>query len=176
MALKIGTANVEVDYIAWQARDRFGENSPPELILGEAKSFGRGDLLKRPDFTKLRILAEKFPGSTLVVSVLRRSFTDAEKVLLTAFVKWCRRPNEDGRPTNRVVLLTGNELFFDFSIDATWKKMSAPHSEYGGFDHTKSLGRLADATQSIYLGLPPHGEEMRRRRQQRLARKSFLEG
>jgi hypothetical protein len=170
MTLKLGGADVEADFAAWWSADRFDEYQAPELVFGEAKSFGQGDLIKQSDITKLRLLAQRFPGATMVVSVLRRHFTENEKALLTTFVKWCRRPDAVGRSMNPVVLLTGHELFFDFSIDSTWKTMGEPHRKFGDSQNTRSLGRFADATQAIYLGLPPYSEEVRqrwRRRQER---------
>lgn len=161
----------EADYVAFYARERFDRDLAPQLVVGEAKSLGDGELIKPKDLAKLRAIGKKLPGSTIMISVMRDDFTSDEKEILTAFVKWARRPGRQGRPTNAVVLLTGNELFFDFSISSTWKELGGQHAKYADYDHTHKLDAFAEATQAIYLGLPPLYEVRRAAREKRRARK-----
>ncbi len=161
MSLTFDGIEAEADYVAWWTSDRSEQNIPPELVVGEAKSFGRGDLLKESDFTKLRAIARKIPGTTFVISVLRDHFTKNEKVLLKKFSIWCRRGSEQDRPLGNVVLLTSRELFFEFSLDATWRDLGEPYATFvERYRNTHTLKGLAEATQSIYLGLPLFYEDM----------------
>lgn len=151
----------EADYVAYHARERHERHAHPRLVLGEAKSFGSRELIKADDLAKLKAIGEKLPGSMIVISVMRDHFTAAEKQLLATFVKWARRPDDLGRPSHLVVLLTGNELFADFSLERTWKKLGGAHAKYANYEHTHKLDGLADATQAVYLGLPTFSSERR---------------
>jgi len=157
--LQFDGVRAEADYVAFYARERFDRDLAPQLVIGEAKSLGDGELIKAKDLAKLRAIGTKLPGSTIVISVMRDDFTPNEKALLIKFVKWARRLDAEGRPTNAVVLLTGNELFFDFSISHTWKELGGEHGKYADYDHTNKLDAFADATQAIYLGLPTFYQE-----------------
>ena len=92
---------------------------PPQLIIGEAKSLGQGELITASELAKLKTVAAKLPEAVIVIAVLRDRFTAAEKKILTKFVTWGRRVNVYGGPTNPVLLLTSHELnygpqcFFD---------------------------------------------------------------
>jgi hypothetical protein len=144
----------EADFVAIKRKERIEERLPPELIIGECKSFGKGELIKNGDLTKLKHVAKKLPGAVIVISVMRDHFTKNEKKIITQFVKWAERPDQRGRATNPVVLFTGNELFYDFLLSATWQDLGSPHKDYTDYEHTKDLSSLSQATQAIYLGLP----------------------
>ena len=159
MTLRRGPVELEADYIAWWAPDAFDNVSDPLLVIGEAKSSGRGELLKSEDFDKLRRIGELLPGCAFVISVLRDQFTAKEKALLARFVKWCRKPLGLRKPHHDVLLLTSNEIFYDFDIARTWEKLGPPFSEHATGPHKDQLRAMAQATQSIYLGLPPYHEQ-----------------
>lgn len=167
LSLSFDDVEVEADFVAWRAAERFEGQSSPDLILGEAKSFGNGELIKRDDLNKLRKIARKIPTACFVISVMRDHFTDSEKKLLVPFVNWCRRPNSLGEPSHPVLLLTAKELFFDFSISSTWSDLGDPHSSYSGFQETKNFRSFAESTQAIYLDLPPYHEHLHNLRQQK---------
>jgi len=154
MELKFDGIDAEVDFVAWHRGERHDADNPPDLLIGEAKSIGQGDLIKSKDLAKLHAIARKLPGAMLVISVLRENFTASEKNLLKQFVKWCRRLDDHGCPTNPVILLTAHELFFDYQISATWNELGQPYKSFADYDHTRNLHNFADATQRIYLGLP----------------------
>ena len=164
-------APCEVDYAAWishRSADRVGH---PSLVFGESKSFGEGDLIRTRDLTQLRRVATRFPGSVIVISVLRDEFTPGEIRRLVPFVKWARRLNAHWLPTNPVVLLTGVELFYEISIESTWRDSGGPYEGFADYNKTRSLHRLAEVTQVIYLGLPLFAEDQRvaeERRRRRL--------
>ena len=149
----------EIDYAAWSSRESFEYTFPPVLVFGEAKSFGDGDLVTRDELVSLRRLASKFPGSAIVISVLRPEFTDNERRLLLPFVKWTRRLNQYSSPTNLVILLTGVELFHEFDIESTWSDLGGRYERFANYDSARSLVGLAQATQAIHLGLPSFGQE-----------------
>lgn len=154
-------ARCEVDYAAWishRSADRVGH---PSLVFGEAKSFGEGDLIRPRDLTQLRRVATRFPGSVIVLSVMRDEFTRGDIRNLLPFVRWTRRLDAHWLPTNPVVLLTGVELFHEISIDSTWRDRGPPYERFADYDTTRSLHRLAEATQVTHLDLPPFAEDQR---------------
>jgi hypothetical protein len=171
MDLSFDGAKVEADFVAWQSEERLGTYSSPEIIVGEAKSLGEGDLIKSKDLEKLRIICRKIPGIIVVISVLRDRFTASERKILAPFIKWCRRPDERRRPTNPVILLTAHELLAEHHIGFTWKQLGAPYSEIVKNDPILTLQRLAEATQQIYLGLPSYHEQRVDEWKKRRARK-----
>jgi hypothetical protein len=156
MSLSFDGAQREVDFVAWLGNDRLSRENrrPPQLIIGEAKSLGQGELITARDLAKLKSVATKLPDTVVVISVLRDHFTRAEKQLLTKFVKWGRRVNVHGEPTNPVLLLTAHELTMDHLLSATWKDLGGTHARFADYEHTRTLLNLADATQQIYLNLP----------------------
>lgn len=158
MTLDFDSRQVEVDFLALRRGEQHDLAVAPEIILGEAKSAGKGQLIKPRDLAQLKAVAAKLPGAIIVISVLRDHFLPIEKRILEPFVKWGRRLNADWEPTNPVVLLTSNELMFDFLLSATWKDLGVKHEKFGTYDYTRSMCSIADATQQIYLGLPSFGE------------------
>jgi hypothetical protein len=151
---------MEADYIVFYQPDAFENRYDPVLILGEAKSFGQGDLIKTKDISRLKELALCFPGSFLAVSVLRNEFTDSEKALLRQLVRWTRKLAEDGGPRNRVLLLTGHELLCQSgSISQKWRQIGGKHAEFSGLHNTRSLKDVAESSIAIHLGMPSFENE-----------------
>ena len=149
----------EADYVAWISSQSMGETLHPELVIGEAKSLGDGDLIKLHDLTQLRRIAKKLPGATIVISVMRDEFTEGEKSMLLPFVKWTRRLDKNWEPTNPVILLTGVELFYKLNLSSTWKDKGGRHAKFASYEYRHRLRRLAEATQAIYLDLPSFSED-----------------
>lgn len=86
---------------------------------------------------------------------MKDSFTDKEKAILKKFVRWGRRPDIWGEPTNPVLLLTTNELFMsNFSVADTWEGLGGTHKSFSHFMNTRTIQKFSEATQYIYLGLP----------------------
>ena len=141
----------EVDLAAWVSHLSADPVAHPALVFGEAKSFGEGDLVKYRDLAQLRRVAMRFPGAIIVISVLRDHFTKAEAEILTPFVKWAHKLDSYSMPTNPVVLLTGVELFSEFSVAETWREKGGSYTNFADYDWTRSLHKLAEATQAIYL-------------------------
>ncbi len=150
----------EADYVAWVSHQSLNENTHPELVVGEAKSFGEGDLIKPHDIQQLRRIAKKLPRATIIISVMRDEFTRSEKKILLPFVKWARRLDKNWTPTNTVILLTGVELFHQYNLSSTWKEKRGRHAKYKDYKYTRSLMSLAEVTQAIYLDLPSFSEDI----------------
>ena len=64
----------EVDFIALHRPAHMDSHQEPELIIGETKSFGQGDLLKADEFARLKKVGAKLPGVIIVISVMRDTF------------------------------------------------------------------------------------------------------
>ena len=158
LELKFDGIHAEADFVSWRRKDNFEYHNKPELLIGEAKSLGNGELLNQKDFIKLKQIGKKLPGAFIVISVLRDTFTSSERKLLITFVKWCRRLNKDYLATNPVILLTSNELLFDFSISISWRSLGDNYKKFADYDYTHNLHGFADATQQIYLGIESMGE------------------
>lgn len=144
----------EVDFICWKGEDHLENTRAPQLVIGECKSLGKGELIKAADIAALKLVATKLPDAVIVVAVLRDHFTAKEKKLLKGLVTWGRRVNAFGEPTHPVLLLTSHELLMDFHISSTWKALGGEHAKYTDHYHLQSLRSFAEATQRIYLGMP----------------------
>jgi hypothetical protein len=152
--LKLESRRIEADYVAFHQAGAFDKQYDPTLILGEAKSFGEGELLKPKDIERLKDLALKFPRSYLAVSVLRNEFTDSEKSLLRKLVSWTRKLSSDGGPRNRVLLLTGYELLGQSnSVSIKWKEIGGRYAKFSDFHHTQSLLDIAESSVAIHLDI-----------------------
>lgn len=172
MTLEFDARRVEVDFIALRRTERHDLAVAPEIVVGEAKSAGRGQLIKPRDLAHLKAVAAKLPGAIVVISVLRDHFLPAEKRILEPFVKWGRRLDADGEWMNPVVLLTSIELMFDFHLAATWERHGGTHAKFGTYpyDYTRNMRSIADATQQIYLGLPSFAEARRLQLEKKMKR------
>ena len=72
MKLSFDGIQREVDLIAPRSEDRMRENRrPPQLIIGETKSLGDGELITARDLAKLKAVAAKLPDAVVAISVLR---------------------------------------------------------------------------------------------------------
>jgi hypothetical protein len=160
---------MEVDFAFWFRRDRFfDESDEPVLALGEAKSFAK-DAFGPEDVRKLDALSAQFPGAFLVVSKLGTSFSHKEKRRLQQLALRGRIPLDSGLPRGPVIVLTGVELFADWSIEREWKKRGGAHADLvkPAWRRLDNLWTLADVTQQLYLDLPSYGEWLEDRTKQR---------
>ena len=142
----------EADFAFWYSKDAdFGQRSEPRFVFGEAKSFAEEAVTDR-DIEGLKLVAEAVPGSVVVVSVLKATFSDTEKERLTNFTKWGWE-RIDGRPRAQLLLLTGIELFADFNVRMAWERAGAPYPEGAGYHVFHDLDAFAQVTQKVHLGL-----------------------
>ncbi len=96
----------------------------------------------------------------------------SEKKLLAKLAKWGRRSDRIGQAVNPLIVLTGKELFFNLvPRQAAWKESGPPHDKFADFQHIRNLTNFADATQQIYLDLPPLHVQRSEERKKRHARR-----
>jgi len=161
MKLESNGQGCEVDFVIWSANEaNYDTYGNPQLIIGEAKSFGEN--LTEKDIEKLKLAAKFLPDSILVISVLKDHFSDDEKKLLKEFVEWART-SDNYRPRHWVILLTGTELFARFDISNAWKNKGEPYSKFTNYQDT--LNELSDATQAIYLEMPSYYSWLEKKRE-----------
>ena len=144
-------------FLWWPESSNYGDHSDMTLAIGEAKSFGR-NTFTRDEINKLKTLAGRLPGSAIIVATLKDELDDNEVKEIRSLAEWGRRPDGNGEPSHLVLVLTGIELFADYNIAETWKKLGAPFSNFEAHFHHKSIRSLSMATQQLYLNLEPYYE------------------
>ncbi len=155
--LVVAGTKMEVDFVLWHQKGRLmGENHEPATLFGEAKSYAK-EAFTEGELSKLRALATHFPGSFLVLACLKKGISSREKRLITRLAEWGRVPQDDGTPRAPVIVLTGNEIFYKWYLEDTWKEAGGRTGKLIGsrYNDLRDLWRLADLTQQIYLDLPP---------------------
>jgi hypothetical protein len=153
----------EVDFTFWYQRKRmFDIEEEPTLVFGEAKSFG-SEAFKENDVSRMRKLADKFPGAVFVFATLKDALSDGEKALIGPLASWGRENLPDHRPRAPVIVLTGIELFARWHIEEAWKEHGGMHANFAAPMHQylDNLTTLANLTQQLYLGLPDRNAELR---------------
>jgi hypothetical protein len=140
-----GEKIIEADFAAFWQELIFGEKRDG-ILFGECKTYGK---FQEKDFDRMSFLAKTFPGSLLVFSTLRRTFTSKEIAGLTRIAKAGRKYWKAERPINPVLILTGNEILSHLGPPYCWEE-----SIKNKFDHINGIIETCDATQQIYLNLP----------------------
>lgn len=146
----------EVDFVTWyQEGEKFWLDPEPVLMFGETKSFGT-EVFHQKDIDRLKTLSQLFPGSFFVLSAMKQEFGEAEKARMRAFAEWGRTPNKNGQPWAPVIILTGTELFSDWSVKHAWENLGGRHAALSKHPsvHLDDLWTLADLTQQLYLDMP----------------------
>ena len=145
----------EVDFTFWYRRRRmFGRAEEPALVFGEAKSFAI-ESFKADDVSRMRKLADKFPGAFVVFATLKDELSPTERAEIGQFALWGRRRLQDGRPHTPVIVLTATELFCNWHVRESWKKAGGPRANVVQSRNVRleNLWTLAELTQRVYLGL-----------------------
>ena len=166
---------VETDFMLWYRRKKtfgpersffgtglpiFGMDQPTETVFGEVKSFRR---FEQKDVDKMKLLAEKFPGSVLVFATMKEGLSPSEINRITELAKWGREYDPEKRQTRApVIVLTGTELFSTGSLNTSWGKKGGKHKKLidRAWPGRHNLRFLADLTQHVYLAMPPHGSTL----------------
>lgn len=152
---------IEADFLIWyQKRMTFQLDFKPQLLIGEAKSFGS---FKKIDVERMRYLAEQFPGSFLVFSIMKNELTKKEIVLIQKLAKWGRKFLKNGKDERQanIIILTGVELFAEGGLSETWRNIGEKQKNLAeflvrcGYD----LETLADITQQLYLNMPSYSDD-----------------
>ena len=92
------------------------------------------------------------PGAIVVVAVMKNAFSEIERARLAELAKWGWEL-VDGRPRAQVLLLTGVELFADFSVEKAWEEAGNPYPKDARHWIIRDLDEFARATQKIHLDL-----------------------
>ena len=168
---------VEADFMLWYRRRKkiygtersffgnglpnFGLDRPTETVFGEAKSFRR---FEQKDVNKMKLLAEKFPGSILVFATMREGtkLSKGEINRIKELAKWGREYDSERRQTRApVIVLTGTELFTTGSLTTSWKEKGGRHEDLAQriSQGESNLRILANFTQHLYLDMEmlPYG-------------------
>ena len=165
---------VEVDFMLWYQREEtLALNYPTEIVFGEAKSFGK-EAFTPDDVNKMKLLAEAFPGSTLVFATMKEDLSQEEINRIRKLAEWGRGYDKDRKQTRApVIVLTGIELFTEMFLKESWKEKGGRHKRLikPGWVRTDNLRVFADLTQQLYLGMPSYDsvrlEEIRERETER---------
>lgn len=169
----------EADFVLWSQRQAvLGNDHPTEVVFGEAKSFGK-DAFKADDVTKMKRLAESFPGCIIVFATLKEveDLSPGEIGCIKKLAHWGREYDKERRqPRAQVIMLTGTELFATDRLRMTWRNKGGKHKDLieSGWARTDNLRTLADLTQQLYLAMPSYGtwlEEKWKKRSKRLKKK-----
>ncbi|MFC4726414.1 hypothetical protein AB6B38_03065 [Glycocaulis abyssi] len=146
----------EIDFAFWIGDEAlFRQREEPRFVFGESKSFAQITL---DDVEGLKLVASKLPGSVVVVSMLKDTLSEKEKCLLIELTRWGWE-SVKGKMRAQVVIVTGRELFADFSVGLAWKKAGAPFDQFDDFHTFRNLDEFARATQKVYLGLDYYAEQ-----------------
>jgi hypothetical protein len=138
--------SLEADVAMFWQDAVFGERRDG-ILFAECKTYDR---FKAKDLSRMRQMSKTFPGAVLVFSTLRKSLTQKEINGITRITKAGRKYWKSERPINPVLILTGTELLNHSRAPYCWDE-----SLRKKFDHVQGLIGLCDATQQIYLNLPP---------------------
>ena len=182
ITLPIG-GKIEVDFMLWYQREEtFAINYPTEIVFGEAKSFGE-EVFTPNDVNRMKLLAEAFPGSTLVFATMKDKLSQEEINRIKKLAQWGRVYYRDRKQTRApVIVLTGTELFTEMFLEESWKEKRGKHKdliEPGWGVRTDNLRVLADLTQQLYLGMPSYDSfitdkiQKRQRNRARLAQQKI---
>ena len=153
---------LESDFILWhQRKNVFGLDFPTETVFGEAKSFKR--IFEQDDIDKMKQLAKVFPSSILVFAALKEGedFSKEEIERLKELAEWGREYDEEREQSRApVIILTGTELFTEYSLEESWKEKGGKHKQLIELPaisaRLDNLRILADLTQQLYLGMPSY--------------------
>jgi len=156
-----GSRKLEADFALFWQQSYFGELRSG-ILFGECKTFGVFD---DKDVRRMRFLAKQFPGASLAFCTLRKSLTTREIRLIKGLAKSCRKYWKADQPTHPILVLTGNELLANMRPPYCWDEATKSK-----FTRVAGLLEMANATQQIYLGLPPWENDWREEWQKRRER------
>lgn len=148
---KIG--EYETDFILlFQQTKNYESFTAPIMLFGEAKSFGK-NRINHIEINRLKTFAKKFPGSGIVISMLReaRDLSKKELNLLRKLALWGKKYDATiEQMLAPVILLTADELLAH--------GLTARTNVFGGIQPygPSKIHALATYTQNKYLGISPN--------------------
>jgi hypothetical protein len=163
LSFKLRKSGVEVEVdlgLLFELR-QYGKDRR-DIVFVECKSYNE---FTRKDVQRLESLGKNFPGAVLVLALLRDGLSPTEQDLLRPFVNRCRRYGKGERPVHPVLILTANELFAEDAPPRAWEKLGGKYATFKDrYELGYNLADLADATQRIYMDLPPWHQWLRSKR------------
>lgn len=144
-----GTA-FEIDFAAWVGPDVL-DHGPPELVLGEAKTF---NAFEPSDFARATALLGRFEQSRIVFATLKEKLSDDERLGLQKLAD--RRRGSAWPNRGRLIVLTRTELCEQVALamPLAWRKAGGQYErvahEYP--DAGRGLSELSDATLDLHAG------------------------
>ena len=147
---------IEVDLALFFQKSKF-ENSKPELILAECKTFNS---FQKKDAVRMVNLGKAFPEAVLVFATLNECLSEEEKMILRPIAHRCRKFPKYKRSFNPVLILTGTELFSEAHLALSWQKAGHKRSEFTWNKIRSHLLELCDFTQQIYLDMDPWDQSL----------------
>lgn len=171
---KPGGLELEADFATLWQESAFGETQDG-VLFAECKSYNK---FERRDYDRMRALANAFPGAILAFCTLRPELDPAEVRAISRIVRSGMKHWKTDRPLNPVLVLTGRELFSLHDPPYCWDGLSIPDWA----KHPRSLLEICNATQALYLGLPPWYEvwqarwDARRRKKQQATAMATSDG
>jgi hypothetical protein len=158
--LTIDGKDLEIDFAFWYRKEKmFGAKRQPTFVVGESKSYAKDAFTSR-DIERMKYLCTKIPGTTIVFSSLKEELSKKERDRIGRLALWGRVPLPNGGMRAEVIVLTGTELFCDWSIAHDWQEKGGKRAELiePAYVILSDLSTVADLTQQVYLGLSSYGE------------------
>jgi hypothetical protein len=145
----------EVDLAVFYGKE-YRTYEPPDLFLAECKT--EIDFMDA-DVEKMKKLGQLFPGSVLTFATLKSILSNNEKERIKKIVNFFRK-GFGPRPTNPILILTGNELLptNTFQPFANIQDRFIDHLRY-----SDEVNHLSDVTCQHYLDLPSFGSIIERK-------------
>lgn len=156
MNVEIEKTKFELDFFGWYTEDKkYWIDPSPVVVFGETKSFG-SEVFQEKDINRLKLMAEKFPGSFVVFAAMKKELSKEEIVRIRKFAEWGRILQPNGEPRALAIVLTGVELFANWKVSDAWKDHGGRHTDAVKHPsvHIDDLWTFAELTQDLYLGLP----------------------
>jgi hypothetical protein len=161
---KKGRSALEADLGLFYQEDILGP-ARTELIFAECKTHNA--FLKK-DVSRMKVLANSFPGAVIVFATLREELTEREIRMIEPLANKGRGHWRDGRSYNPVLVLTATELFADYGLETSWKQKGGRDQELS--NRHRLIARLlplCDLTQQLYLRMPSLTEWLEKGRERR---------
>jgi hypothetical protein len=157
----------EPDFGLFAAPNRWSQVSSPYLMLGECKSFNR---FEAKDFARARHMAKVFPGSVICFCTFNDSLNADEIEGIKKIAQEGRERLGDGKQLNPVLVLTGLELFGQFSIGEFYSKYG-DKADYANHAHMRGdMQELCDFSLQFHLGMESYHKWWEAKNKKRIVR------
>ena len=150
----------EVDFAVVRQSRRSGTTSVgPQMLLGEAKSYGQ---FTEQDFARAARLRSRFPEAVLVFATLRKNLRRDEVTALRSLARPIVNRLAQVPEQPPLMVLTGLELFHHGRVADSWQEAEGRIGEIAAASrviaNNPEVLQIADRSLQIHLGLGPHHE------------------